>query len=282
MKTINEAYPEILRKVLHKGKPTFPRGFVCKELDGFQVVLDMNEPVLTLGHRNCNQGFMVAEFLWILAGRKDVRFIEMFNKRMATFSDDGNTLYGAYGQNMLKQMSFCLKTLREDNDSRQAVMTFWKPSPKKSKDVPCTIGLHFMVRDGKLNCYSHMRSNDLWLGFPYDFYTFSMLSKFVADNIGVKLGYLVHNADSMHLYDEHLLKVKSMLEEPRCFIKNEAKTEKSFELGNKCEDAFEEFQLLLNEELEAIVEELNIHVEGFPEGIKTLVLNIDNYIMEKK
>jgi len=278
MRTINDVYRNLLRKVLSKGTVTTPRGFICKEIDGFQVCLDMSHPELTLKERNCNRHFMIAEFLWILAGRNDLKFVETFNSKMASFSDNGKTLYGAYGQGIGKQLQNCLDVLQKDISSRQAVITFWKPNPKKSKDIPCTIGLHFMVRDGYLNCYSHMRSNDLWLGFPYDVYTFSMISKFLADNLEVKLGYLMHNADSMHLYDQHLTAVKMILREKTEEQRNIAETRLNFCLPFMTVTDFQkELSLMLDQ---VLMKEDDLSVR-LPEGIDHLITQLQKY-MEKK
>ena len=52
-----------------------------------------------------------------------------------------------------------------------------------------------------------MRSNDLWLGWPYDNFNFSMLGAYVAlllkdiYNIEVGLGITTINAGSRHLYE---------------------------------------------------------------------------------
>lgn len=281
MRTPNEVYRGILSNVMKKGIVTTPRGFICKELDGFQECLDMSMPEVTLKQRKCNQHFMIAEFLWILAGRNDLKFVGTFNSNMKSFSDDGITLYGAYGQGIGRQLQHCMSALYNDNSSRQAVMTFWKPNPRVSKDIPCTIGLHFMVRDGHLNCYSHMRSNDLWLGFPYDVYTFSMISKFIADNLGFGLGYLKHNADSLHLYDDKLLTVKEVLKTSPTYGKQLTNTRLSF----KAEfTSMEEFQKKLNQILDMLLEKEkdNMLVEQLPRGLQHLVNHLFNYVIKKK
>ena len=56
--------------------------------------------------RDCNPFFHFFESLWMLAGRNDVAFVEKFNKRMATFSDDGSTLNGAYGYRWRRHFSY--------------------------------------------------------------------------------------------------------------------------------------------------------------------------------
>lgn len=71
-------------------------------------VLVIEEPVtITYAHplrrvlfnpaRDCNPFFHVIEALWMLAGRNDLEPLVHFNSEMAKFSDDGSTLWGAYG-----------------------------------------------------------------------------------------------------------------------------------------------------------------------------------------
>jgi len=46
-----------------------------------------------------------------------------------------------------------------------------------------------------------MRSSDIWLGIPYDVFTFTMLQNCLAGELGVKRGWFALNAGSSHLYD---------------------------------------------------------------------------------
>ena len=69
--------------------------------------------------------------------------------------------------------------LSRDPDSRQAVIEIWRPNPRDSRDVPCTLTVQWMIRDGKLHCLDSMRSSDAWLGWPYDVFNFSMLSLYI-------------------------------------------------------------------------------------------------------
>jgi hypothetical protein len=51
--------------------------------------------------RDANPFFHVMETLWMLAGRNDLPWLVRFNKRFASYSDDGgNTQPGAYGYQM--------------------------------------------------------------------------------------------------------------------------------------------------------------------------------------
>lgn len=72
-----------------------------------------------------------------------------------------------------------------------------------------------MLRGNKLDCFVYMRSNDLWLGFPYDVFNFSMLSHLICCRLNdgkadgyVEPGAMHHTAASRHIYEEHFLQAK--------------------------------------------------------------------------
>ena len=73
---------------------------------------------------------------------------------------------------------------------------------KKTKDVPCTCTLHFVIRKKRLNFHVHMRSNDSYLGMPHDFFSFTMLQEIAARELGVEIGSYHHSVASLHLYDD--------------------------------------------------------------------------------
>src|SRR4029077_606773 len=60
------------------------------------------ERILFDAARDANPFFHLAECIWMMAGSKHLDFIEYFNQRMAEFSDDRQTLNGAYGHRLRK------------------------------------------------------------------------------------------------------------------------------------------------------------------------------------
>jgi thymidylate synthase len=46
-----------------------------------------------------------------------------------------------------------------------------------------------------------MRSNDVFLGLPYDVFNFTMLQELMAVELGIELGSYIHFAASLHLYE---------------------------------------------------------------------------------
>ena len=160
---------------------------------------------------------MVAEFLWIITGQNRADLIGKFNGEMKRFSDDGHHLSGAYGPPITDQLPWIIRQIKADPDTRQAVLTIWRPLPGESKDIPCTIVMQFMLRKSGLEMLTYMRSNDLWLGFPYDLFTFTMIQRYVASALGVPPGPYHHHVGSLHLYDRDLESVKKALGRPhRC------------------------------------------------------------------
>jgi thymidylate synthase len=71
------------------------------------------------------------------------------------------------------------------------------------RDVPCTLNYRFFLRNDRLHMHTTMRSQDLWLGFPYDIFAATVLQELLAGWLGVELGDYHHNVDSLHLYEKH-------------------------------------------------------------------------------
>ncbi len=211
--TATGAWLRLLDRALASDAGASPRGLATREVLHSSVAFDMNEPALICEARRPSYKFMAGEALWILSGSNRLAEIAPYNRAMARFSDDGETLAGAYGPRIVRQIPYVINALAKDLATRQAVIMIFEPSPSPSKDVPCTLALTFNVRGGQLNCHALMRSSDIWLGVPYDFFTFSMVATTVLYRARsawpeifrpIGLGALYLTAVSSHLYAEHL------------------------------------------------------------------------------
>lgn len=202
----NTTWAKALRAVLQVGEHISPRGQETAEVLGYQTIVNMSQPVVTVPSRKLSRKFLVAEAAWILCGSDKVEDIAPYNKNIAQFSDDGVTFFGAYGPKFIDQVHHVIYALSHDRDSRQAVITFWRESPPSTKDVPCTLSIQFLIRGDRLEAIVNMRSSDLWLGWVYDVFNFSMMAAFVAlqlkasCGIVLRLGDLRLTAGSQHIY----------------------------------------------------------------------------------
>jgi thymidylate synthase len=208
-----------LEEVKHDGELTSPRGRLTSELIGRGVDYDMSTiPVVLSRKRKLSYAFMAAEAAWILSGDNRVATIAPYAEAIRKFSDDGVRFFGAYGPRVVDQLSGVVAALADDPQSRRAVMTTWRENPPPTLDVPCTVSLQFLIRaragDGaRLHVVSTMRSNDVWLGMPYDVFNFSMIALAVAIELRAPLarlglgrlglGTLHHRVGSLHLYGEN-------------------------------------------------------------------------------
>jgi thymidylate synthase len=211
---LSDLYRLALSRVLTSGDHVRPRDMQTRELRS--VTLQLTNPLANLvvsPARKANYAFGIAEFMWIMSGQNDVETIAKFNKQMGNFSDDGTYMKGAYGPKVVEQLPYIEETLRKDPNSRQAVLTIWRERPGPTKDVPCTSLFQFFVRNGALELTTFMRSNDLWLGFPYDVYDFTMIQNYLAHRLGVRLGTYTHCVGSLHVYEHHWESAHAVIQE---------------------------------------------------------------------
>lgn len=210
--SFNQLYAGVLNYLLSYGVEVSPRGIPTVEIRG--CVLRLKNPrtrVLQVPGRVQNPAFAVAESVWILSG-SDSSWIFAYNKGLARYAD-GGVLRGAYGPRIRRwggtfdQLERVRDLLRRDPQSRQAVIQIFDPARDwvPSRDVPCTIGHRFLVRDGALHLHTTMRSQDAWLGLPYDLFVNTVLQELMAGWLTVPIGEYVHTVDSLHLYATDIL-----------------------------------------------------------------------------
>jgi thymidylate synthase len=205
--TIAIGWSRLLSSLVRDGKDVYPRGKHTREI--MNVCLEITDGLYNIfvsAPRNLNYKFMIAEWLWITMGSDNLHLLSNYNKFMNSFSDDGQILSGAYGPRLSTQWTYILDTLKNDTDSRQGVAIIWRENPKPSKDIPCTISIQWMIRDKKLHCIVNMRSSDVWLGIPYDYFTFSQLTNIVASRLKIEVGSVTMNLASSHIYEENVPK----------------------------------------------------------------------------
>lgn len=177
-------------------------GEIC---DAVFCVEDPTRNIVSNPIRKMPMRYAVGELAWYLSGSNKVKDISRFAKKWVEISDDGETNNSAYGYRIFSKFGFdqwehVKALLKKDPNSRQAVIHIKDANNHPTKDVPCTVYLQFFIRDGKLNLSTHMRSNDIWMGVPYDMFSFCFLQMMMAMELGVEIGQYTHYAGSLHFY----------------------------------------------------------------------------------
>lgn len=177
--------------------------------DAVFCVQDPTRNVVSNSIRRMPIRYAIGELAWYISGSNRVSDISRFAKKWAEISDDGVTNNSAYGWRIFKKFGFdqweyVKALLIKDPNSRQAVIHIKEPSYSPTKDMPCTVYLQFFIRNGKLNLSVHMRSNDLWMGVPYDMFSFTFLQMVMAmelsNHMPIEIGEYTHYAGSLHIY----------------------------------------------------------------------------------
>ena len=172
-----------------------------KELINLTFEYDTQYPVINATNRGINYGFMAAEASYILQGRNDIGYLKNILPQFSKYSETGYYQPGAYGPQVVDQLEYVILNLLENKLSRQAVLSIWRPSPRKSPDTPCTLTMQFLVRDNKMDTVVNMRSSDAYMGLIYDTFCFAMISSAVCSFLDdVELGRTYINAGSSHIY----------------------------------------------------------------------------------
>ena len=119
---------------------------------------------------------------------------------------------------MFTPWEWCVESLKNDKDTRQAILRFSLPEHhwKGNKDFVCTLHGNFVIRNNKLNLSIVMRSNDLMLGLVYDLPWFISLMYKMRDELkdtypDLEIGHYTHLAHSMHIYERDEEKIKKMI-----------------------------------------------------------------------
>lgn len=217
MISANEAWFNTLQNLVAYGSQEEARGLMFKELRHHATVFDMKDPIITIPERELGYKFMPAEAYWILTGDNRVETIAPYSKAISQFSDDGRFFDGAYGPMVVQQLRYVVECLANDPGSRQAVIDIWRPNPRPSKDIPCTLSLQFMIRQHQLHCVATMRSSDIWLGWVYDCFNFTSIAFYILEMLAkdykrfYELGMCCITAGSQHIYNRDLEKATKIV-----------------------------------------------------------------------
>jgi len=166
-----------------------------------------------------------AEFAWYLSKGRDKDFIMPYITAYDREENQNNKILGAYGPKIFgaiegrkSQYETVIEQIEKRVTTKQAYIAIsdsedYKFRAEKFHSPPCTIGLHFYVRNAKLNLTVYMRSNDAYLGLPHDLFCFTMLQELISLRTNTDLGIYTHCATSMHVYETHQQRIKDYLNE---------------------------------------------------------------------
>jgi thymidylate synthase len=229
MKEVNKVYLDLLKRLVKA-----PQVGNTREINNVKVVFKNDySPTIMFAERNLSRSYTIGELVWYLTGSNNMKRIAKFSNFWANISDDGKTSNSAYGYLIHKKYNFdqlqqVVEILKADPLSRRATinLNYAHKNKFQTKDEICTLALQFMIRNGKLNMTSMMRSNDIWFGFPYDILYFKLLQFMISTQLNMPVGSHTHFVNSMHLYDRDYEKAKLIVRKKKLLKNFEVSYEK--------------------------------------------------------
>lgn len=164
------------------------------------------------------------ELVWMLEGRTDV---EWLHRHKVTYWDEwvlaDGTIGRAYGYqfrnfNGVDQLEQLIDGLTVEPMSRRHIISLWNQSDLgKMALPPCMYDYHWCCDElggdrYRVNLHCHARSNDSFLGAPYNFMfegwfmymVVQYLNKYAVTENTYEVGDMHYTADNYHLYVNHI------------------------------------------------------------------------------
>lgn len=159
--------------------------------------------------------YAIGELIWYNSRNRNVSSISTFSKFWNNIAESDGTVNSNYGYCIHDKFNFdqwdMVKNLiKNDPGTRQAVIHIKEARnviENPTKDLNCTVSLQFLLRNNALDMITTMRSNDVWLGLPYDVFNFTCMQIQMAMELNVNIGKYYHNVGSLHLYKNDVNKI---------------------------------------------------------------------------
>lgn len=211
-------YLSIANKILSEGEMRDNRTSIrAISLPHVCITIDLEEdgfPILASKF----VGFKTAikELLWIWQMQSnDVRKLQDMNVHIwdEWMQEDG-TIGKAYGYQLAKykQVDNLIKTIKEDPTSRRMITTLWNIEDLPEMALqPCAFQTLWNINKGKLNCMLTIRSNDWFLGNPFNVVQYAALVYMIAQVTNYKPGRLTVCINDAHIYENHIPQIQEQL-----------------------------------------------------------------------
>ena len=118
----------------------------------------------------------------------------------------------------IDQLAEAIQQIKDNPTSRRIIVSSWNPDNYKGHaGLPCCHHqFQLIVRNEKLDLVYDMRSNDHFLGSPYNIAGYALLLSLIAHETGYEPGEVIYHGKDVHIYSNHVEQVQEQLtREPR-------------------------------------------------------------------
>ncbi|QXD15080.1 thymidylate synthase [Rhodocaloribacter litoris] len=110
------------------------------------------------------------------------------------------------------QIARLVDQLRTNPESRRHIVSAWNAAEIDRMALPpCHMMFQCYVAEGRLSCQLYVRSNDLFLGAPFNIAQYALLVHMLAQQCDLIPGELIYTIGDAHIYENHLDQVDEQL-----------------------------------------------------------------------
>lgn len=126
---------------------------------------------------------------------------------------DCNQSYNGQG---IDQLEACREDIVNHPESRRMIFTAWNPSdlPKMALPPCHLLGQWYVNDQNQLWLQVYQRSGDMFLGVPFNLFSYSVLVHMMAHLTNTHIGGLVYILGDAHIYENHIDVVREQLSRP--------------------------------------------------------------------
>lgn len=233
-------YHELLQDILANGSPKDDRtGTGTLSVFGRQLRFDLKVGFPLVTTKKIHLKSVVYELLWFLNGDTHLKYLNDHGVTIwDEWADENGSLGPIYGYqwrfwpkpdgSSTDQITQLVEQIKARPHSRRLLLTalniadFPDEAQTPVENVragrmalpPCHCFAQFYVNNQQLSCLLYCRSQDVFLGTPFNIASYALLTHMLAQQCGLDVGELIWTGGDCHLYTNHLEQVKLLLSRP--------------------------------------------------------------------
>jgi thymidylate synthase len=230
-----KAYLDLLQDVrnhgIYKGDRT---GTGTLSVFGRQLKFDLNEGFPLLTTKQVHFPSIFYEWKWFVSGSTNIRDLKatIWNE-WATEDGELGPIYGKQWTawptkdgKTINQIDAVVHALKTNPNSRRMLFHGWNVEYLPDESIspqenvkngkmalpPCHLLYQFYVADNKLSLMVTIRSNDLFLGCPFNIAQAALWIHILTQQCNLELGELTFSIGDAHIYSNHIEQVDTQLQ----------------------------------------------------------------------
>jgi thymidylate synthase len=233
---------DLLSHVLETGAESDDRtGVGTLRTFGNELRFDLNDGFPIVTTKKLHFKSAAHETLWFISGETNTQYLRdngvSIWDEWADENGDLGPIYGSQWRHWqtykeiedalfiprreIDQLREVIRNIQKNPESRRHLVSAWNVGDLSEMRLPpCHVMYQFFVSEEKLSTFVFMRSVDCFLGLPFNFVDYALLTMMVAQVTDLEPHELIFYLGDTHIYKNHIEQVKLQLtREPKTLPK---------------------------------------------------------------